>query len=393
MKDNTPRPFPFEFSASSIPSLSIKGKEPSDNCKDITLSLTTSVGGQDKANLTVFSVDVNLGGMNEATEEETGLYLPLNDDDDNSDTILDYNQHPVFGENDLVSVSISCVPSDLPGNLTLSWGSNVKLWNNMNKETEIKTTTYQANQLPKTFYVEGYKTSNSIKDTEIKLTYQAPDETTAEDKAKVTVIAIESVYICSRSGNDIPSDETRQIVVASSNKNPSRDLFTVVRAKIGTSNYYLGEIGTNLPTYVIIGGNTINVRRWNSSLYGQLSILVEEVFPEIIDDDNDKVGYRKTTFLGSGWHVSTQLSEGTHKYLSTVTLIGLPGRKSPIGVNLHCVNRQITDYPGNPYIQTATGYINVPYILGIHPDEYGENIGKSLFDGYNGIDCSGLAYY
>ncbi|WP_161997884.1 hypothetical protein, partial [Escherichia coli] len=44
LENNTPRPFPFEFSASSIPSLSIKGKEPSDNYKDITLSLTTSVG-------------------------------------------------------------------------------------------------------------------------------------------------------------------------------------------------------------------------------------------------------------------------------------------------------------------------------------------------------------
>jgi len=59
---------------------------------------------------------------------------------------------------------------------------------------------------------------------------------------------------------------------------------------------------------------------------------------------------------------------------------------------LHCVNRQVIDYPGNSYIQNATGYLNVPYVNGVHPDQYDKNICKTLYDGYNGIECSGLAY-
>ena len=60
--------------------------------------------------MTVFKVNVNLGNMDEETEEETGLYIPFNDDDDNSDTIPDYQQHPVEGEDDLREVVLSCVP-------------------------------------------------------------------------------------------------------------------------------------------------------------------------------------------------------------------------------------------------------------------------------------------
>ncbi|HQL65715.1 MAG TPA: hypothetical protein PLS78_07650, partial [bacterium] len=94
-------------------------------------------------------------------------------------------------DNNLRPLIITCQPSTLTGNLTLSWGSNVKLWETASKETEITKTTYQATELPKTYYVEGYSVSSSLKDTEIKLSYTAPDGTTGEDKAKITVYEVE----------------------------------------------------------------------------------------------------------------------------------------------------------------------------------------------------------
>ena len=64
------------------------------------------------------------------------------------------------------------------------------MWETINKETEITQTTYIANQLPKTYYVEGYDVSSSIKDTEIVLSYTSPDGTTEYDRAKLTVYNI-----------------------------------------------------------------------------------------------------------------------------------------------------------------------------------------------------------
>ncbi|MCM8806226.1 MAG: hypothetical protein NC825_05810 [Candidatus Omnitrophica bacterium] len=120
-------------------------------------------------------------------EDQTGLYLRLNDDDDDSDTEIDNQDNKVIGEDDLVRLEISCEPGDLPGNFTLSWGNNIKLWERTEKETEITQSQYTSEQLPETCYVEGYNVSSTIKDTEIKLSYQAPDDTQAEDKAKITV--------------------------------------------------------------------------------------------------------------------------------------------------------------------------------------------------------------
>ncbi|HOC03302.1 MAG TPA: hypothetical protein PKK91_07475, partial [bacterium] len=99
-------------------------------------------------------------------EENPGLYISLNNDDDDADTIIDREDNFVSGtDNNLRPLIITCQPSTLTGNLTLSWGSNVKLWETASKETEITKTTYQATELPKTYYVEGYSVSSSLKDT------------------------------------------------------------------------------------------------------------------------------------------------------------------------------------------------------------------------------------
>lgn len=47
----------------------------------------------------------------------------------------------------------------------------------------------------------------------------------------------------------------------------------------------------------------------------------------------------------------------------------------------------------NNYCNIASGYIRVPYVLRIKPDSNGDLCGKTIDNGYRGIDCSGLAWY
>ena len=194
--------FPYTYSCMPSPgnpftskTLYLKGEQTSNTDKDIILILTGQANpdniSTDTAIITVFDIDLDWEGLSEDAEEETGIYIPLNVDDDNSDTTIDYQQNPVIGENDLKYLTLFCTPSNLPNIFTLSWGSNVKLWETASKETEITKTTYQATELPKTYYVEGYSVSSSLKDTEIKLSHTFPDGTTGEDKAKITVYEVE----------------------------------------------------------------------------------------------------------------------------------------------------------------------------------------------------------
>ena len=208
--------FPYTCSISQLPkTLTLKGEQTSDTIKDITLTLTTSKGGQDRAKVTVFKIDLDWADLpdNEKTEDETGLYIPLNVDDDNNDTTLDKNQYPVCKENDLRKLIIrQPLPSNLPGNIYLSilYGSDkIKLWEDTFIDTEkiIEVTSRSYNisdelQSDTWLWAEGYSKS-SPKEIEIKISYTTPDGTITDDRVKATII-IGSVLIDPGHGGTAP---------------------------------------------------------------------------------------------------------------------------------------------------------------------------------------------
>ncbi|HNS31642.1 MAG TPA: N-acetylmuramoyl-L-alanine amidase, partial [bacterium] len=194
----TENSFPYNCSASSLPkNLILKGEAASSNTRDITLTLTTSEGGSDTAKVTVFKIDLDWDGLSDETKYETGLYIPLNVDDDNSDTMLDKDQSPVFGENDLKKLIIrKPSPSDLPNSVSFiisSGSSKMKLWENTATDTEkiaeVATRNYSISddlQSDTWLWAEGYAISTT-KEVEVKISYEAPDGTIGEDKVKATV--------------------------------------------------------------------------------------------------------------------------------------------------------------------------------------------------------------
>ncbi|MGC8804934.1 MAG: hypothetical protein ACP5QD_03260, partial [Candidatus Ratteibacteria bacterium] len=116
--------------------------------------------------ITVFNIDLDWDpsyGLSEDAEKETGLYIPLNDDDDNSDTTLDKDEHPVTDENDLVKLIIrEPQPPDLPGYIILSISNGadkLKMWDTAEKNNQIISKTYDIvdNLRTDTYvWVEGY---------------------------------------------------------------------------------------------------------------------------------------------------------------------------------------------------------------------------------------------
>ncbi|HRR96040.1 MAG TPA: N-acetylmuramoyl-L-alanine amidase [Candidatus Ratteibacteria bacterium] len=196
-------PYTWDATPSAIPkTLTLKGEQTSNTDKDIILILTGQANpdniSTDTAIITVFDIDLDWDGLGEDAEEETGIYIPLNVDDDNSDTILDKNQSPVFGENDMKKLIIRRPsPSNLPGfiALTISSGSSkIRLWEDTStdtkKVTEITYKNYNISedlQSDTWLWTEGY-TVSTPKEVELKITYQPPSGTGEEDKVKATVI-------------------------------------------------------------------------------------------------------------------------------------------------------------------------------------------------------------
>lgn len=298
--------FSYSCSVSSLPkTLTLKGEETSTTIKDITLTLTTSKAGDDKAKVTVFKVDVNLGNMDEETEEETGLYIPFNDDDDNSDTIPDYQHHPVEGEDDLRKVTFSCIPSDLPKTFTLSWGNNIKLWETTNKETEITQTIYTSDQLPKTYYVEGINPSSSVKDTEIKLTYTAPNNTNAEDTAKITVFTLEEVNLYYHSIDEFPFTDSEVIIKPVATMKSGNTYLASKPALSNDGNWYY-----NFPSDGVIWWKSF----WGTPSFNWKHIIVKQCD---IKENPDGTGKKKgvARWYGYSESISSITDWGGNHYL------------------------------------------------------------------------------
>ena len=54
----------------------------------------------------------------------------------------------------------------------------------------------------------------------------------------------------------------------------------------------------------------------------------------------------------------------------------------------------VMNYPtgwGNGIVDTASTYVRVPYVKGLHRNQYNQWVVKGLHQGYEGVDCSGLA--
>ena len=137
--------------------------------------------------------------IGEDAEEETGIYIPLNDDNDND--ICDMNETgSVTNENDVIPVTLSIIPSNTDqGSVKLSTpsgSSKIKLWESANKDTDVflpKTWNLATEGMPEKFYVEGIQKSGSEKDVTLRLKYtntvNGTDKTT-EDTVRVTVVRL-----------------------------------------------------------------------------------------------------------------------------------------------------------------------------------------------------------
>jgi hypothetical protein len=181
---------------------------------DITVTATDNEGATVSSTLTFSAVPVNLtvGNTNDATEETPGVYMQVNDNDDNGNDVPDNDaseefEDGVVAEGDLVTVMIPEPPQGQDyGVLTLHVGSQVKVWTTerKNKNSQLNTINdpYDNDERPKlewklgqdpidrVLYLEGVQASSSLQDCKLTLTYTNEGEST-EDLVNVTVLKLE----------------------------------------------------------------------------------------------------------------------------------------------------------------------------------------------------------
>jgi len=139
-----------------------------------------------------------------------------NVDDDNSDTTLDKDEHPVYKENDLWNLIIQRpMPSDLPGSLTLQAPGTMTLWEVTSddiKKVNSAPTSYLISSIPANgtnIDAEGTTVSSYERDSTITLSYTAPDGTTATDTVVATIFTLQAVNLYYHSIDEFPFTDTQ----------------------------------------------------------------------------------------------------------------------------------------------------------------------------------------
>jgi len=181
----------------------VEGISVSSSLRDVTLALEYTIGGKvfdDKINLTVVQVDLDMSGVSDSEETYKGGFIALNDDDD--DTQVDKDDGTVAGEIDLMGIHLNILPSLTIGQVKLEatdGSSKIDLWDGINKGpghhiTLPKTWDLSSESLPAaTWGVEGINTSSSLRDVELKLSYIKDSSTIHSDIVKFTIIDVDFV--------------------------------------------------------------------------------------------------------------------------------------------------------------------------------------------------------
>jgi len=149
----------------------------------------------------------------EICSEQCVIYV--NNDDDNTNGVIDLSEDPVEGEDDLFELLLDVSPdlteedvngpvcfADIPG--------NVKLWKDSFKNEEA--TCYSVTSLPVSVYVEGLAPSGDLLDTEIKVELELNSGVMCRDSVKLTILKVDldAMKVSHNTANgELPdSDET-----------------------------------------------------------------------------------------------------------------------------------------------------------------------------------------
>jgi len=196
--------------------VSVKGIAPGSSVRDTEITLQCTLGGQtfhDTIKLTVVKVSLDVEGVPENQEENPGLYINVNWDDDDGDGwepndtppngtytgdkgdpyVYDPVKAPL-GDDDLRFVGINIEPSGLTGSVQLTYSGGIAVWETMTKKLLSGESSYVASgaqfaaaSLPTVVYVEGVSGSLVFRNGELKATYSLCPAT---DLAKVTVFEV-----------------------------------------------------------------------------------------------------------------------------------------------------------------------------------------------------------
>lgn len=172
-----------------------------------TRTVTATCNNSKSANVVVYSVNISASGLTEEQDESPGASVALNDDFDNGQ-LADYSSssgyrrgEPIMDrdrnqyspqENDLLPVTLSVSPADLPGQAQLTGGGlAVYLWPSAQKGSvgQIIDTpqSYQISALPKTVYVEGKYSNQGTVSLTLKATIDGKE---ASDILNVNVVTL-----------------------------------------------------------------------------------------------------------------------------------------------------------------------------------------------------------
>lgn len=202
------------FSINSLPELElyVEGAAVSESLRDVEITLTYNKDGEistDTVKVTVIRANLEVSGLTEEQDEDPGAFLGVNDDDDDTDDVVDKDDDLVPNEDALLAIQVKVEPAGAAGAdfLKLTWSPDAKLdvFEGADKSGPVDSgDTFALSIVPKTLYMEADGASAAPRDMEVLLTCK---NGAGRARLKVTAAAVDLDIDSDNDNGFLPPEE------------------------------------------------------------------------------------------------------------------------------------------------------------------------------------------
>jgi len=193
------------YTLSTLPaSLRVEGTNAGTTTLKATIKTQDDYTAKDELKIKVIPVDLTAVDPAPSSDEHEichkhKLFIGVNDNDSDNDGQVDLSDSSIpGGDPDLIHIKLEqptgAVDSDISGDITITWPSNINAWQDSDKSGGAASGSYSSvGGLPDDIYLEGVSASSGILTSEVKVEMTLDSGVKCRDEIRYSVVDVDVV--------------------------------------------------------------------------------------------------------------------------------------------------------------------------------------------------------
>ncbi|MHC4155304.1 MAG: hypothetical protein ACYST6_10340, partial [Planctomycetota bacterium] len=196
----------YHLLSSVPPVIRVEGTDTGQTTLTATIKTEDDYTAKDELKIKVIPLDLTAVDPAPSSDEheichKDKLFIGVNDNDSDNDGQVDFTPPDYSipnGDPDLKHIRLEqptgAVASDISGDITITWSSNISAWNNQDKSGGVMSGSYYSvGALPDDIYLEGLSASSGILTAQVNVEMTLDSGVKCRDEMRYTVVDVDVV--------------------------------------------------------------------------------------------------------------------------------------------------------------------------------------------------------